>query len=105
MTIRNGKAVREGGGGILNQDRLTLVNCNIRDNLAEIGGGVSNNGELRVTGSTVSGNTVDNLDALTGIVAGSGIYRRSLRFRGANLVALLMVMIPRASWAWTGGLQ
>jgi hypothetical protein len=62
MTISNGNAVGDFGGGILNDDdgNLTVTDSTISGNTADLdGGGIDNDGEgnLTVTGSTISGNT------------------------------------------------
>lgn len=50
------------GGGISNYGHtLTVANTTISDNGANDGGGVSNNGNLTVTNSTISGNSVIRL--------------------------------------------
>jgi hypothetical protein len=64
MTISNGNAVGDFGGGILNDDdgNLTVTDSTISGNTADLdGGGIDNDGEgnLTVTGSTISGNTAD----------------------------------------------
>jgi hypothetical protein len=64
------------GGGIHNGTfdlPLTIINSTISDNISdEGGGGVYNDGNLTLTGSTVSGNTVT-----AGSVIGGGIYQFS----------------------------
>ena len=48
------------GGGILNDGNLRVSSTTISDNFAESGGGIYNTGTLEVTdGSTITGNTVD----------------------------------------------
>ena len=56
VTIRNG--VDGHGGGIANNGTLTLTNCMIADNSAEIvGGGIFNDGSLAIYDSTISSNS------------------------------------------------
>jgi hypothetical protein len=56
MTIRDGHAGNDEGGGILNRGTLTLSGSTISENLAISGGGVCNLGTLVVTSSTISNN-------------------------------------------------
>jgi CSLREA domain-containing protein len=68
LTIANGNATGQLGGGIYNPGTLTLANCTITGNLALNGGGIHNDfGKLTVTNSTLSNNTVSSAT-----VAGSG---------------------------------
>lgn len=52
------------GGGIFNDEILTIQNCTITDNTSGIGGGIFNGGVLTVRNSTISGNeaTAHDLD-------------------------------------------
>ena len=69
MTITNGNAPFEGGGGIYNDGvLLTLDNCTISGNSAESGGGIYNNAAaqngtvtLLITNSTISGNSISSI--------------------------------------------
>ena len=45
------------GGGIYNDGTLTITDCTLSGNSAEVGGGISNSGTLTVTSSTISGNS------------------------------------------------
>src|SRR5262249_19746992 len=59
LTITRGLAPgRDGGGGILNEGRLTLADgVTVADNIAALqGGGIENRGSLLVQGATLSGN-------------------------------------------------
>ena len=47
----------DGGGGVYNEDQLTVVNSDFLDNTASRGGGITNNGALTITGSTFSNNS------------------------------------------------
>jgi CSLREA domain-containing protein len=68
LTIANGNAAGQLGGGIYNPATLTITNCTITGNLALNGGGIHNDfGRLTVTNSTLSNNTVSSTT-----VAGSG---------------------------------
>jgi hypothetical protein len=59
LTIRHG-VVRgtHGGGGLLNQGTLTLIDSTVSGNSADVGGGgLANKGTLTLTNSTISGNS------------------------------------------------
>ncbi len=56
-----------GGGGISNQNVMTIANSTIVGNHGAKGGGIYTYGELTLTSTTVSGNTAEN---------GGGIYNR-----------------------------
>ncbi|MGH8571293.1 MAG: choice-of-anchor Q domain-containing protein, partial [Gammaproteobacteria bacterium] len=60
-TLSGGAAAGDGarpGGGVFNDDALTLINSTVSGNSAgTYGGGVSNTGTLTLTNSTVSGNS------------------------------------------------
>jgi hypothetical protein len=57
LTITNGYAALDVGGGILNSGDLTVIQCSIAGNKADYyGGGIENNGSLTVTRSTLFGN-------------------------------------------------
>ena len=81
FTVTRGRVAGEAGAGISNAGELTLVNSNVRDNVAEstpepcgaacrlgVGGGISNGleGTLTLTRSTVSGNTADYAGGIRG---------------------------------------
>ncbi len=67
LTVRNGNAPGEAGGGIRNRGTLSLSNVTLAANSSGInGGGLLNLGTLTLTNTTVSGNTA-NAD-------GGGIY-------------------------------
>lgn len=58
LTIANGRGDEAfGGGGILNEENLTLTNSTISNNRSgRFGGGINNDGNLAITNSTISGN-------------------------------------------------
>jgi hypothetical protein len=63
VMLTNGAVSNDNGGGILNQGALTLTDCTISANSAEVGvdgfgdgGGIFNEGTLTLTDCTVSGN-------------------------------------------------
>lgn len=61
LTIRNGRTGNGGGleisgGGILNQERLTLNNSMVLNNESANGGGIFNTGSLTVQNSTIANN-------------------------------------------------
>ncbi len=56
---------RRCGGGISNDGTLKMNNCSVVGNLARYGGGISNAGLLTVTNSTIAGNSA---------TSGGGIY-------------------------------
>ena len=59
VTVRNGKpgAGGTGGGGISNQGTMTLTNSTVTSSTDGIGGGIYNHGTMTVNSSTVSGNS------------------------------------------------
>lgn len=58
VTIRNGAAVLEDGGGIRNLGELTVSGSSVVDSASDLdGGGVYNDGTLVIDASTVAGNT------------------------------------------------
>ena len=68
LTIANGNATGQLGGGIYNPATLAITNCTITGNLALNGGGIHNDfGNLTIINSTLSANTVSSTTA-----AGSG---------------------------------
>ena len=66
FVITNGSAIE--GGGIDNRGDLSLEDCTVRGNTAEVSAGIRNEGTLNVVNSTVSGNRN------TGATNGAGIY-------------------------------
>ncbi|MBF2050367.1 MAG: CSLREA domain-containing protein, partial [Elainella sp. C42_A2020_010] len=56
LTVANGFAGGDNGGGILNSGNLTIQFCTLQGNVALLGGGINNRGTLTVNGSTFSGN-------------------------------------------------
>ena len=72
LVIRNGRATRiPNGGGISNKGRLTLRDVVVRDNRAVRGGGIYNDGALRMLGRSVVRNNGDLY------VAGAALRARS----------------------------
>ncbi|WNZ24949.1 DUF4347 domain-containing protein [Leptolyngbya sp. NK1-12] len=67
LTVANGFAGGDNGGGILNSGILTVQFCTLQGNLALLGGGINNRGTLTVSGSTFSGNSAPS---------GGGIFNR-----------------------------
>jgi hypothetical protein len=60
LTISNGRAGNDVGGGIYNQGSadLTVNNCNVSNNFAVLGGGIANNtGTVTITNSTINNNS------------------------------------------------
>lgn len=59
LVIENGfaKSFHRAGGGILNQGKLTVDNCDIANNSAYHGGGIWNSGELLLMNSNIIDNT------------------------------------------------
>lgn len=74
LTIRHGNPREEmrSGGGIENRGALTLFRCDVRDNQANCGGGIYNEGgALVVKNSTIRDNVADG-EAKSGYGCGSG---------------------------------
>ena len=59
LTITNGDAGGNSGGGIYNAGTLSINNSTISDNTGGHGGGIMNGGTLSISNSTVSNNTGD----------------------------------------------
>jgi HYR domain len=57
LTISDGNAGGTNGGGIFNQDTLTLTNVVLSGNTAFSGGGIRNGGFMTITNVTMSGNS------------------------------------------------
>lgn len=59
LTISGGSISGDDGGGILNNEQLTITSSTLSGNTASLGGGgISNYGSLTVSNSTLSGNSV-----------------------------------------------
>jgi CSLREA domain-containing protein len=71
LTISNGNAPGDDGGGIVNSGSLTLDFCNVTGNSADYAGGIfnDNNSTLTIRGSSITGNHASFVCA--------GIYNRS----------------------------
>jgi predicted outer membrane repeat protein len=81
LTITNGSAPNDSGGGILNQGTLVLSNSTVAENSAFDGGGIANGGTLTLRASTVSDNAADGSFSL-----GGGIYNRgTLAISGSTI--------------------
>ena len=73
LVIRNGRATRiPNGGGISNKGRLTLRDVVVRDNRAVRGGGIYNDGALRMLGRSVVRNNTGTYVA--GASTASAVY-------------------------------
>jgi hypothetical protein len=67
LTIANGNAASDFGGGISNSGTLTLTNTAVYGNSAFFGGGISNGlGTLTVSGSTIAGNSATGGAGISG---------------------------------------
>jgi CSLREA domain-containing protein len=67
--IRRGRALNDGGGGLLNYGILDIFNCAFTENFANYAGGILNQGFISINDSTVAGNTATGQDPM-----GGGIY-------------------------------
>ncbi len=90
LTIANGSVPTDQGGGVLNLGTLTLVGCSIRDNVAQVGGGIYNslNATLTITACTLwwnqagySGGGLGNFGQVT-IYCGTEIFANSAAYGG-----------------------
>ena len=77
LTLRGGNGRSAGGGGVrarVDAGRLTILNCQLLNNLAHAGGGgfiqVSESGDFRLSDSVVKGNRADSATN----AAGGGLY-------------------------------
>lgn len=73
LTVQNGNGGdNPGGGGVLNHGNLTLTNSIVSRNTVDVadGGGILNDGALTLVNSTVSGNVADDAEKAGG---GGGI--------------------------------
>lgn len=68
LTVRDGKATGEQGGGINNAGFLTLDGTQVLNNSAASGGGVYSNGALTVTGSRFAENQSEGIHSVSGTV-------------------------------------
>jgi len=91
LTIENGSAGFDGGGGVYNLGTLTINNSTLSGNLAEgDGGGIISSGTLTVTNSTFSGNSgfegggIYN-EGITLTVTNSTFYDNSATFYGGGI--------------------
>jgi len=70
LTLRNGKAISSSGGAIRNQATLTLSDCTLTSNTADLGGGgINNQGTLTLSRCTLNDNTAST--------DGGGLYNSS----------------------------
>jgi len=76
LTIEHGQGHNE-GGGLVNYNRLTLINSviysNTATNINDWGGGILNSGPLTITHSSILSNTTGNSNAY-----GGGMYNQGL---------------------------
>ena len=72
LTIRNGRAFGDAGGGVLNRGYLSLENVKLVGNSSDDGGGVVNYGGLDFSNATISNNTAS--------LTGGGIDNDGLMF-------------------------
>jgi RTX calcium-binding nonapeptide repeat (4 copies) len=79
LTIANGKVNDGSGGGIVNDENLTLLNSSISNNTSEgLGAGINNSGNLKLLKSTVSNNKISNFPSSGGVfTSGGGIFNFS----------------------------
>jgi predicted outer membrane repeat protein len=114
MTIENGDGIPTGllyggsssdglGGGILNYGTLTVSNCSVSGNRAQLqGGGIYNAGTLTVTNCSVSGNKVTYLGS--SIDGGGGIFNRgTMTLSGCSVTNNSTVSVTNNSAAGLGG--
>jgi CSLREA domain-containing protein len=76
LTVTNGYAIDEFGGGISNGGRLWIDEVVVSDNLGRFGGGISNFGTLTITHSSVLSNTATTTNITGG--AGGGLENLGL---------------------------
>ncbi len=91
LTIKDGFSAG-GGGGIVNNSRLTVSNSSLANNTAQEGGGILNNGTLTITNSTLSGNSalingggIANLGVLT--ITNSTISGNTALYNGGGIIS------------------
>ena len=96
LTITGGKGTELGGGGILNSGTLTIEKCNITQNTANQGGGISNwRGTLTVINSEISNNEA---------YYGCGIYNGdNTSYGGGSTATIINSKILRNTTASSGG--
>jgi CSLREA domain-containing protein len=72
LTLTGGQAPGSGGGAILNEGDLTVIDSTISGNSAELGGGIDNAGALTLLRDTLSGNTAAGAAGVNaiGLIAG-----------------------------------
>jgi CSLREA domain-containing protein len=69
LTVADGKITDSSGGGLFNQGTVRVINSTFSGNNANFGGGLFNGGTLTVTNSTFSGNSTST--------EGGGIYNNA----------------------------
>jgi hypothetical protein len=90
-----------GGGGIRNQDRLTLIGSTVSGNSSSVaGGGISNFGEFGENSATVTNSTVSGNSAGT---VGGGIYTGNSDPSRNSFLSLLNSTVVGNSAASQGG--
>lgn len=112
LTIRNGKGVTHGGGGIYNVGTTTITNTTISGNKSDdsvsasggLGGGIYNSGALTLLQSTVSGNNASRMrPGASGL--GGGIYNAGrLWVTNTTITANQAVDYWPASVSYGGGI-
>jgi hypothetical protein len=87
LQITKGRAPGSGGGGLLNQGRLTLTRCLVTDNQAHQGGGINNHGVNDPDATLILDSTVvtNNRAVLNG--GGIDNFVANLVLRGANVIS------------------
>src|SRR5262249_4612826 len=84
LTIRNGNAGADVGGGILSNSVLTLTNCLIAGNSAATGGGIQAGGNLIINRCSITGNTTTANGARISIFATPVVTIDSTTIAGNN---------------------
>ncbi len=73
LTIRNGNAPTDFGGGIYNDHSTLVINtCSVTGNSADLGGGIYNHGASGSASITVNNSTFSNNDDAGGFLTGPG---------------------------------
>ena len=82
LTITGGSGDSDYGGGIYNQENLTITDSVISNNVSRRGGGIYNNGTLEIESSIITGNSTKNLS--TGTYSNGGGIHNVDRFDENN---------------------
>ena len=98
LNLINGKA--DMGAAIYNNGSLTLMNSNVNDNTATIGGGgiYNNGGSLTITGTTFDGNDITDRSKNADDYGGAAIYNKkgSVLLSGSTVSNSIKNIVPRA---------